>query len=62
MQVGSETVKSADRVRIPIRTDRDVVGAVAHVDPGGVRMHHLQARVLRTDLPGQFFPLLPVEP
>jgi hypothetical protein len=30
---GGETLKPADRVRIPIRTDRDVVGAVAHVDP-----------------------------
>ena len=35
--------------------------AVADVDPGGVGMHHVQARVLGPEPPGQFFPLLPVQ-
>jgi hypothetical protein len=35
--------------------------AVADVDPGGVRMHDLQPRVIGPEPPRQFFPLLPVE-
>jgi hypothetical protein len=45
MQIGGETLKPAQRVRIPIRTDVHVMCAVAHVDSGGARMHHLEANV-----------------
>ena len=61
MQVGRETLKPTDRVGIPIWPDRDVMRAVADVDPGGVGVHHLQPRVISPEPPGQFFPLLPVE-
>ena len=61
MQVGGETVKPADRVGIPIRPDRDVMRAVADVDARGVGMHHLQARVLGPEPPGQLFSLLPIQ-
>jgi hypothetical protein len=59
MQVRRETVKSADRISVSIRTDGDVMDAIADVDPSGVWMHHLQARVIGPELPRQFFPLLP---
>ena len=58
MQVGGEIPKPSDRVRIPIRTDRDIVHAVADVNPGRVWMHHVQAWVVGPKLPAQFFPLL----
>ena len=45
MQIGGETLKAADRVRIPIGTDRDVMDAVTDVDPCGVRMHDVESRV-----------------
>jgi len=61
MKIGRETLKPADRVWVSIGTDRDVVRTVAHVDPRGVGMHHLQPRVLGPKPPSQFFPLLPVE-
>ena len=61
MQVGGETLKPADRVWVSIRPDRDVMRAVADVDPGGVGMHHAQAGVLDPEPPGQFFSLLPIQ-
>jgi hypothetical protein len=59
MQIGGEALEPADRVRIPIWPDGDVMCAATDVDPGGVGLHHLQARVSGPEPPGQFFPLLP---
>jgi hypothetical protein len=61
MQVGGEALKATNRVGIPIRPDRDVVGAVADVDPGGVGMHHVQPRVIGPELPREVDPPLPSE-
>jgi hypothetical protein len=43
MHVRGETLEPADRVGIPVRPDRDVMHAVADVDPRGMRMHHVEA-------------------
>jgi hypothetical protein len=61
MQIGGEALEPADRVRIPIGTDRHVVRRVAHVDPGSVRMHDLQAGIVRVQASSQFLPLLPIQ-
>jgi len=61
MQISGETLKPADRVGISIRPDRDVMRAVAHVDSGGVGMHHVQAGILDPESTGQFFSLLPIQ-
>jgi hypothetical protein len=61
MQVRGETVKPADRVWVPIWPDGDVMRTVADVDPSGVGMHHLQARVLDPEPTGQFLSLLPIQ-
>ena len=61
MQVGGETLKPADRVRVSIRPDGDVMRAVADVDPRGVGMHHVQAGVLDPQPARQLFSLLPIQ-
>ncbi len=45
------TLESAYRLRITVRSHRHIVGAIAHIDSGVVRMDHLQPRVLRLQPP-----------
>src|SRR5215831_199461 len=48
------------RPAIPRRGHGHIVGFVADIDPRGIRMHHLQAQVLRLDFPCHLPALLPV--
>jgi hypothetical protein len=61
LQIGGEALEPADRVRIPIGPDRHVVRTVTDVDPGGVGMHNLQARVLGPQPARPFLALLPIQ-
>jgi hypothetical protein len=52
MQVRRETLKSAHRLWIAIRSYGDVMHAVAYIDPRCMRMNYRQSRVLRLQPPG----------
>ena len=42
LQIPGEAVERPDRFRTPLRIDRHEVPVLANVDPGTVRVHHLQ--------------------
>src|SRR5208283_2886707 len=48
------------RLTIPCRRDSHIVGFVADINAGGIRMDHLQADVFALDLPRHLPPLLAV--
>jgi hypothetical protein len=48
--------------RLIYNLHRDVMRAVPHINPRGVRMNHLQAWVLRLQSSRPFLSLLPVSP
>jgi len=62
MQIGRKTVKPAHGIGIPIRSDGDVVGAVADVDPRGVGMEDVEARIVGPQAAGQLASLLTIQP
>ncbi len=53
MQVRREAFEPAHRLSILVRPHGYIMGAVAHVDPCGSGMQHIQPRVLRSQLPRQ---------
>jgi len=46
MQIGRETLELAYRFRISIRTHRHIMGSVTYVNPSGLRVNHVQPRVV----------------
>jgi hypothetical protein len=62
MKVCCETLKAAHWLLVPIRSYCDVMGAVADIDAGCIRMNYLQARIVRLQSLRPFLPLLPVSP
>src|ERR1700737_3478192 len=62
MQVRRKTLKPAHRLWIAIRPQRDVMHAIAYIDPRRMRMDHLQTGVLGLQSPCPIFSLLPVPP
>jgi hypothetical protein len=62
MQIGRKTVKPAHGIGIPIRPDGDVVGAVADVDPRGVGMEDVEARIVGPQAARQLASLLTIQP
>ena len=46
MQIGRETIELAYRFQISIRTHRHIMGSVTYVNPSGLRVNHVQPRVI----------------
>jgi hypothetical protein len=46
MQIGRETLELAYRFQISIRTHRHIMGSVTYVNPSGLRVNHVQPRVV----------------
>jgi hypothetical protein len=62
MEISRKTVKPADRIRIAIGPDSDVVRVVADVDARRVRMHDVESGVGGLQTAREVFALLAGEP
>ena len=61
IEISGKAVKPSHRLRIAIGSDGDVMGAVAHIDPRGVRMHHVETGISGLQAAPELFALLTVQ-
>ena len=59
-QICRPTSKLPYRLRIPPRGHRNEVAFISNIDSGGVRMHHVQSRIIRIQPSLQILPLFAV--